>query len=50
MEMKMVLCNEVKHFDVARVSARLAHASRTNASRVVHHNDFPLQHKDFTPS
>ena len=50
MEMKMVLCNEVKHFDNARVSARIAHAVRTDALRVVHDNDFPLQHKDFTPS
>jgi hypothetical protein len=50
MEMKMVLCNQVKHFDVARDSARLAHASRANALRVVHDNDFPLAHKDFTPS
>ena len=44
----MVLRNEVKHFDVARDGARVARASRTDALRVVHDNDFPLQHKDFT--
>jgi hypothetical protein len=47
MEMKMVLRSEVKHFNVARVNARMSRSARTTATRKNDDNDFPLLHKDF---
>ena len=47
MEIKKVLCREVKHFAFARDREHVMRASRTPASVVLHDNDFPLAHKDF---
>lgn len=47
MEMKMVLCSEVKHFNGARDRAHTARFARTSAPPTYDDNDFALQHKDF---
>jgi hypothetical protein len=45
--MKMVLCCEVKHFNVARANTRVERAPRNKSGGTDDHNEFPLQRKDF---